>query len=91
MRESESVGTIAEICRENVDFAIGPLGRRDHRRRTNGAGQDKAIIIVGMFADQVHPARCTSDKIGRATELRDESCGNVVLECCVSRGQLKLR
>ena len=46
-----------EIERNNMDFIVGSSATGHLRLDAEIDGQRKAVIIVGMLADQLHPAR----------------------------------
>ena len=87
----ECVGCITEIGGDDMDLSVNTAANGHHGGRTDGAGQDEAVIIVGMLADQIDPSR-SADHIGRTlTKMLFERCGYPVAQIGIDRGHGALR
>ena len=52
----------------------------NHSRRTDGAGQDKTVIIISMLADQVDPARRAHDEVGGVAKSRSKAGRDAIVQ-----------
>jgi hypothetical protein len=51
------VDGVVVVGRHHALPAVVALARHDHGAVVDRAGQDQAVVVVGMLADQVDPAR----------------------------------
>ena len=63
----------------------------NHGRRTDGAGQDKTVIIIRMLADQVNPARRAHDEVGAVAKSRSKAGRDAIVQRLVLRRHGVLR
>ena len=63
----------------------------NHSRRTDGAGQDKTVIIISMLADQVDPARRAHDEVGGVAKSGSKAGRDAIVQRLVlpSHGALR--
>ena len=76
--EGKRVAGIAVIGSD--DRHLGTVPRADcHRRRmVDGAGQHEAVVIIGVLADQIDPARRANQQIGLAVKRATKGGGNAL-------------
>ncbi len=55
--ERELINLIVVISGDYADFSIVARRTADDGLIVDGAGQNEAVVIIGMFADQVYATR----------------------------------
>ena len=68
LSQREGGGCPAEVARNNPHLPVIPPPRRNHGLARDRTWQHEAVVIVGMFADQVYTARRARDQFGPVLE-----------------------
>ncbi len=67
--EGKLVRLITIIRGNHADFTIVAFCTADDRLVVNGAGQNKTVVVVGMFTNQVNAARRLDNMGGRVAKF----------------------
>ena len=63
---------VVHIERDGANNAVGAWPQRDPGRAVNGKRHDEAVIVIGMFADEVDATRRADDEGGRFAKFGGE-------------------